>query len=72
MTGAKASALQSFALLDNPHSFVKDFFAKHALSFLPQKTSLLLCNIPPSWPETRSIHPDSRCRLRGLVQEGTL
>jgi hypothetical protein len=30
--GAKASALQSFASLDNPHSFVKDFFAKYPAS----------------------------------------
>jgi fatty acid synthase subunit alpha, fungi type len=37
--GAKASVLQSFKSLDNPHSFVEDFFAKY-----PASTTQLLAS----------------------------
>jgi hypothetical protein len=38
-SGAKASMLQSFSSLDNPHAFVEDFFAKY-----PASTAQLLAS----------------------------
>jgi hypothetical protein len=60
--GAKASALQSSASLDNPHSFVGNFFANYP----PSSTQLLASEDKPCF------HAISRLRGQKPIQSSSL